>query len=161
VSQTLLDILNRDHILVNFSAADGFDALQQLTSLLVQTGHASPEYAQDAWDREETFPTGLPTLPYAVAIPHADPDHVNQTAICIGTLTKPIQFGQMGTDGSTLLDIKIIMLLAVKEKENQVEFIQQVVGLIQNQDFLEALMEQQDPSHVYQLVLLTLKKDSN
>jgi PTS system galactitol-specific IIA component len=158
MSQTLLDLLNPDHILLNYSAQDGHHALQQLNALLVSTGHTLDLYARDAWDREQTFPTGLPTLPHAVAIPHADPDHVNQTAIGIGTLVEPVQFGQMGTDGSTLLDIRIILLLAVKEKEKQVEFIQQVVTLIQNPDFLESLLEQEGPDQAFDLVRTTLDK---
>ncbi|MCE7859606.1 MAG: PTS sugar transporter subunit IIA [Chloroflexi bacterium CFX2] len=125
MQNTLTDLLRTDHILVNVNVKDAQEAIQTLTAALVETGHVSPGFAEDVWKREQTFPTGLPTQPLAVAIPHADPDHVNKSAVCIGVLNAPVLFAQMGTDGSTSLDARLIFLLAVKEREKQVEMIGQ------------------------------------
>jgi len=136
---TLIDLLKKEHILVSVEAADAQDAIKKLSASLVETGNVTQEFAGDVWVREEKFPTGLPTQPLAVAIPHADPDHVNRSAVCVGVLSSPVRFAQMGTDGSTLLEISIIFLLAIKEKEKQVEMIQQLVTLIQSPSLLDGL----------------------
>jgi len=65
------------------------------------TGYVSEEFAEDVWEREKIFPTGLPTQPFGVAIPHADPDHVKQSAVCLGILNSPVFFNQMGMESST------------------------------------------------------------
>ena len=149
---TLIDLLKKDHVLVGGEAADAYDAIGKLTAVLVNTHHVTPEFADDVWEREKTFPTGLPTQPLAVAIPHADPDHVNQSAVCIGVLNSPVQFSQMGTDGSTVLDVIIIFLLAIKEKEKQVEMIQQLMTLIQSPELLDGLSRVKSASEAMRLI---------
>jgi len=138
---TLIDLLKPEHILVGMDVSDAYSAIQELTEALVQSRHVTPEFADDVWEREQTFPTGLPTQPLAVAIPHADPDHVNRSAVCLGVTKSPVQFAQMGTDGSLILDTRIIFLLAIKEREKQVQMIQQLVNLIQNPGLLEELVK--------------------
>jgi PTS system galactitol-specific IIA component len=156
VQTTLIDLLRTEHILVNLDALDARDAILKLTAALVETGHVAPGFGEDVWKREQTFPTGLPTQPLAVAIPHADPDHVNQSAVGFGVLQSPVPFAQMGTDGSTLLDVRLIFLLAIKEREKQVEMIQQLVLLIQTGSLLEQLADANDPAEALRLILSTL-----
>jgi PTS system galactitol-specific IIA component len=149
---TLIDLLKIEHILVGVEAAEAKEAIQKLTAPLVETGYVTTEFALDVWKREETFPTGLPTQPLAVAIPHADPDHVEQSGVCVGVLKSPVRFAQMGTDGSTVLEVRIIFLLAIKEKEKQVEMIQQLVTLIQSPSLLEGLPEANDSAEAMALI---------
>ncbi|NOH02718.1 MAG: PTS sugar transporter subunit IIA [Chloroflexi bacterium] len=156
MQNTLMDLLKTDHILVNVNAKDAQEAIQALTAALVETGHVLPGFSEDVWKREQTFPTGLPTQPLAVAIPHADPDHVNKSAVCIGVLNAPVRFAQMGTDGSTLLDARLIFLLAVKEREKQVEMIGQLVKLIQTGSLLEDLAQAKDSAEALALIHKTL-----
>jgi len=156
MQNNLIDLLKAEHILVNVNAKDAQEAIQALTMALVKTEHVAPGFAEDVWKREQTFPTGLPTQPLAVAIPHTDPDHVNQSAVCIGVLSAPVRFAQMGTDGSTLLDARLIFLLAIKEREKQVEMIQQLVTLIQTGSLLEGLAQAKDSAEALTLIQKTL-----
>ena len=48
--------------------------------------------------RESVYPTGLPVGEINVAIPHTDPEHVNNAAICLGILEKPVTFNVMGME---------------------------------------------------------------
>jgi len=148
----LVDLLKPEHILVNVEATDSQEAIRKLTAALVETDHVTPEFAEDVWKREGAFPTGLPTQPLAVAIPHADPDHVNQSAVCVAMLNSPVQFSQMGTDGSTVLDVHIVFLLAIKEKEKQVETIQQLMMLIQSPELLDGLSKAKSVSEAMSLI---------
>ncbi|HLF74754.1 MAG TPA: PTS sugar transporter subunit IIA [Anaerolineales bacterium] len=153
---TLTDLLKPEHILIRVEAVNAQDAIRKLSAALVDSGHVTPEFADDVWKRELTFPTGLPTQPLAVAIPHADPDHVSRSAVCIGVLTAPLHFAQMGTNGATVLDVRLIFLLAIKEREKQVELIQQLISLIQNGSLLEGLAEAKDPAEAMALIKRTL-----
>lgn len=152
----LIELLQTEHILIQLKAGDARDAIQYLNASLVKTGHVAPEFAEDVWNRELSFPTGLPTQPLAVAIPHADPDHVDSSAVGIGVLESPVQFAQMGTDGSVLLDVRLVFLLAIKEREKQVEMIQQLVTLIQTGSLLEGLASAKTPAEALALIHKTL-----
>ena len=149
---TLIDLLKIEHILVSVEAEDAQDVIHTLTAALVASGHVKPEFGEDVWKREQTFPTGLPTQPLAVAIPHADPDNVNQSAVCIGVMESPVRFAQMGTDGSILLDARLIFLLAIKEREKQVEMIQQLVTLIQTGSLIKGLAGVKDSPEAIALI---------
>ena len=149
---TLINLLKEEHILIGVDAANAQDGIRKLTTPLVESRHVTPEFADDVWEREKTFPTGLPTQPFAVAIPHADPDHVQQSAVGVGVLMTPVQFAQMGTDGSTVLDVPIIFLLAIKEKEKQVEMIQQLMTLIQSPELLSGLSKVKNASEAMSLI---------
>ena len=153
---TLVDLLNAEHILLGARAGDAREAIHLLAAPLVRTGHVTAEFAGDVWKREQTFPTGLPTQPLPVAIPHADPTFVNRSAVCFGTLESPVRFGQMGTDGSTELDIRLVFLLAIKEKEKQVEMIKQVMTLLQTPSLLEGLARVKQVPQAYDLIRETL-----
>lgn len=155
----LVDLLRSEHILLKLSAVDPSEAIQKMTDALAKTGHVAPEYADDVMLRERTFPTGLPTQPWAVAIPHADPDHVNQSAVCIATLDTPISFGQMGTDGSLRSDVQFIFLLAIKEQEKQVEMLQQLMTLIQATSLLDELMNAERADDALELIQQSLNQE--
>lgn len=152
MQSTLLDLLKIEHIQVGVEASDARAAIRKLSVPFIETGHVTAEFAEDVWRREQTFPTGLPTQPLAVAIPHADPDHVNKSGVSIGVLKSPIRFAQMGTDGSTGLDVHVIFLLAIKEKEKQVEMIQQLMKLIQSPSLVEGLSRAGDSSDAMALI---------
>jgi PTS system galactitol-specific IIA component len=152
----LTDLINENHIILNLVAKDAIEVIDQLTIPLVKTGHVTSEFAEDVWKRELKFPTGLPTEPLAVAIPHADPDHVNQSSVCLGVLSSPVGFGQMGTDGSKKLPIKLVFLLAINEKEKQVEVISQLIQLIQAGTLLENLAKAENASDCVNLIHETL-----
>ena len=148
----LRDLVRPEHLIVNLDAQDARDALNKIVAVLVHSGHVTPEFANDVWEREQVFPTGLPTQPFASALPHADPQHVRQTAVAIAILKTPVRFGQMGTDGSVGLEVRLIILLAIREREKQVELIQQVVALLQAPGVLEQLAAVQTPTQALQVL---------
>lgn len=152
-----VDLLRPEHVLTDLHASKPKEVIRKLTRPLIRTGHVTPAFATDVWNREQEFPTGLPTEPLAIAIPHADPDHVNQSAVSIGILRSPVPFRQMGTDSSVVLRVHIVFLLAIKEREKQVEMIQQLVTVIQDQSLLEGLVAARDAQEVVDLIRRALK----
>ena len=148
----LQDLLNVDHIRIGLRAEDAEDAIRALSRLLERTGHVVDSFADEVWRREQTFPTGLPTEPFGVAIPHADPEFVRQSAIAIGTLGQPVTFSQMGADASKRLDVYVIFLLAIHESEKQVSLLQQLINTIQQPRLLQALFDCQTPEQVIEVL---------
>lgn len=128
------------------------DVIRTLAGRLVETGYVNEGFGQDVWDREQEFPTGLPTEPVGVAIPHADPDHVIKSAVCMGALTEPVSFTQMGLDASQSVEALLVFMLAIKEKEKQVVMIQQLVEMIQNPTLLTSLTAVRDADQAFKLI---------
>jgi len=149
---TLTDLLLQEHVLINLEAKDAAGVIKALVGVMSATDHVDLLYAEDVIEREKIFPTGLPTEPLQVAIPHADPDHVKKSAVGVAILNHPVEFGMMGTDGSDRVNIKIVILLAIKEQEKQVEMLQQLITVIQSGELLATLIEVQDAGQVVQLI---------
>jgi galactitol PTS system EIIA component len=157
MSYNLVDLLRVQHILIGLDASDAEDAIRKSARPLMETGFVGADFADDVWRREQSAPTGLPTEPFAVAIPHADPDHIFQTALGISVLRSPVAFHQMGADSSVLVDAHIVFLLAIKERDKQVEMIQQLVTLIQSASLLEQLASAGDVSAAMAFILAALR----
>lgn len=151
----LLDLIQPENILLNLDVTDGAGVVEALTEAMETTGFVERMYAQDVLEREKVFPTGLPTEPIAVAIPHADPDHIHRSAVGIAMLAKPVAFGLMGTDGTEEVAAQVVFLLAIKEREKQVEMLQQLIQLIQSGEVLQEMMEAATPEAVLELIRAT------
>jgi len=148
----LLDLVRPEHVLIDLKVSDAREAIQAMCDVLARSGYVQPEFAEDVWEREQEFPTGLPTSPLAVAIPHADPTHVVRTALCIGILRDPVEFAQMGSDGSVKLEVRLLFLLAIKEREKQVKMIQQLMEIIQRPNLLERLAMAREAAEVIEWI---------
>jgi len=152
MQHTLKELLRPELILLNLDASSAEEVIQQMSKTLIHMGFAAPGFFEDVWQREQKFPTGLPTQPFAIALPHADPDHIIQTALCFATVTSPVKFGQMGSNGSIKLDVYLIILLAIREREKQVELISQLVQILQSPGLLEQLYKTQSPDEFIKLI---------
>jgi PTS system galactitol-specific IIA component len=136
---TFLDLLIDEHIRIDLNVTSAEEVIQILSDVLENKGFVEHEFANDVLGREKEFPTGLPTEPIGVAIPHADPDHILKTAVAIGMLKNAVQFSQMGMEAEKRVQVHVVFLLAIKEKEKQVTMIQQLVQLIQTPELLGKL----------------------
>lgn len=77
-----------------------------------------PDFADHVLKREATYPTGLPTEPPCVAIPHTDHKYVRHNAIAVGILPEPVEFADMGGDPDPV-HVRVIFLLALSESNKQ------------------------------------------
>ena len=78
--------LNKDLIYFFNEKVDRDEAMMKLASLLKNGGFVKESFEKAVLDREKIFPTGLPTKPIGVAIPHTDAEHVNKGAMAVGIL---------------------------------------------------------------------------
>lgn len=105
---------------------------------LRKLGYVSEGYLKAILERESKYPTGLPTVPYPVAIPHTDPQHINKPFVAAVRLTKPVEFVQMGTN-DVIVETKIVFFLGLNKGEGQVELLQYLIDCCMKQDFMERL----------------------
>ena len=148
----LKDLIRKELLLLHPEVSDGETTIRRLVDSMVKAGFVDGRFADDVLLREKTFPTGLPTVPLAIAMPHADPDYVHGSAVGVAVLDSPVKFGQMGTDGSIQVEAHLVFLLAIKEREKQVTLIGELMGLVQTPSLLESLRDATGVDEVFCLL---------
>ena len=85
------------------------------------------------------MPTGLP-LGYAlnVAIPHTDPEHVLKPGIALAVLEQPVNFANM-EDPDEAVPVGFVFLLAINDKDKQIDMLQEIMDTIQSEAALASL----------------------
>jgi PTS system galactitol-specific IIA component len=126
-------------------------AILHLASLLGAAGNVKDSFGQACLEREKVFPTGLPTEPYGIAIPHTDCEHVKRGAIAVGILPESVQFQEMGCLDDTFVDAHAIVVLAISDPEAVTGVLQELALSFQNADFLTALKEARSAKTVLDL----------
>ena len=132
-------------------AADSTQVIESLGSLLFDQGFVRDTFIQAVLDREKVFATGLPTSEIQVAIPHADVEHVLRSAIAIGVLSNPVEFGEMGNPDGTV-QASIVFMLAVKQSDSLVSLLQNLVGIFQDPTILHQILEAPDRESIAALI---------
>lgn len=140
-------IISTDLILPRLEARTWQEVIQALGDKLQDYGYVKATYVPAVMEREGVFPTGLPLGDINVAIPHTDVEHVNKPAIAVATLARPVAFGNMGEPGS-LLEARIVFLLAMKEPHAQLDLLQNLVKTLQNPQVLEHMLGTSSPEEI-------------
>lgn len=121
---------------VEFGTKEG--VLKAMGTLLHEKGYVTDDFIENVLEREENFPTGLPTVPYAIAIPHTDTDKVISPKIAFATLKEPVSFSAMGNSDSQI-DVKIIFMLALNAPEKQLTTLQNLIEMVQDEQVVTKL----------------------
>ena len=143
--------IEEDLVFINLEAATKEEALQLMGARLATQEFVKEGFIVSILEREKNYPTGLPTEPFGVAIPHTDGDMVHDSKIAFASLKKPIQFLMMGT-ADKLVDVKLIFMLALKNPEDQLETLQKLMGIIQNPEMVLKLAQIKSADELNELV---------
>lgn len=139
--------LEEDLVMLDVTAKDKFDLLSQAADRLFEKGYVKSSYKDAVIAREKVFATGLPTVLGGVAIPHTDVEHVNSPAICMARLTSPVDFVIMGDDKETV-SVDFIFMLAMKEAHAQIELLQNLMGILQDEDALRFVKTEKSAARI-------------
>jgi PTS system galactitol-specific IIA component len=134
-------ILNELSVLIALDAPDARTVINLLAEKLHSQDLVAADYGLQTWEREMEHPTGLPTTPFAIAFPHADAEGVHQSALAVATLRNPIQFKNMGDPDETL-DVFLVLMLANKNPEEQIQTLRNLALLFGQPDKLVELRDQ-------------------
>ncbi|MFD9902367.1 PTS sugar transporter subunit IIA [Mesorhizobium sp. NPDC059025] len=141
MAQALIDHIDPEAILLGVSADSNEAVIRQLASRLEALGYVKPSYADAVVKREQTMPTGLPLgLAENVAVPHTDPIHVNKAGVGLAVLSKPVDFANM-EEPDEAVSVGIVFLLAINDKDKQIEMLQEIMGTIQSPEALASLKQ--------------------
>ncbi|AMS40964.1 PTS sugar transporter subunit IIA [Aminobacter sp. NyZ550] len=139
MARALMNFLDPQAIALGVEAQDNEAVIRLLAGKLEALGYVRPSYAGAVVRREATMPTGLP-LGYAlnVAIPHTDPEHVLKPGIALAVLRKPVDFANM-EDPDEAVPVGYVFLLAINDKDKQIDMLQEIMDTIQSEAALASL----------------------
>jgi PTS system galactitol-specific IIA component len=154
---TLADHIEREAIALDVEADTSAAVIRLLADRLERLGYVRPSFAAAVLERESQMPTGLPMGREAnVAVPHTDPQHVVRPGIAIATLARPVDFANM-EDPDERLPVGIVFMLALNDKDRQIEMLQQIMQIIQDDDLIDALTK----AHTNDEMLALLRGSEN
>lgn len=134
-----LSLTNEKNIFVDLEVADFPELINQIARPLIDDQDVVDEYPSQVIKREEGFPTGLPTEPIGVAIPHTDAKYVNNNRVTIATLKKPIKMEVMGGMDDEKIDVSIVFLLALGQSNKQLNILKKLMGILPEAELLERI----------------------
>lgn len=152
MDENFIKLFDRDMIRTGAQAADTEEAIRLLGGMMSSKGYVEEAYWEDVLKREETFPTGLPTQPVAIAIPHADPDRVIKSGIAIAVFEQPVKFRIMGSNDPDTLDAPVVFMLALKDFKQQTAVIRDLLTLIQSKGTIEGIYKGESADEIYELI---------
>jgi len=120
-------------VLLDLKAQNAEAAIRELAGLLLEAGYVRETFADAVVAREMDFATGLQLKLLGAAIPHTYPTHVVMTGVAAARLAHPVTFGAMGSPGQTV-SATLVLLLAVKDADSQVEMLQHIAELLRSED---------------------------
>lgn len=144
-----------DMVLFNMQAATNTEVLTQLYEHLHRKGYVKKSYLLALLERERKFPTGLSTVPFAVAIPHTDPEHVLRPCIAIAKLTHPVLFQEM-TNESNHVEVRFVFVLVMNDSEKQVGMLGVLMGIFSDGVMMERLLQADSPQAIIEVIKSSL-----
>lgn len=144
-------LFNRKLMILDIDASSAEEALAFMSKRLIEEGIVKESFTQAILDREAEFSTGLPGFGRGVAIPHADPEHVNVSALAVGILRHPVHFRMMGNHDE-LIDAEVLFMLALKESHSHMSVLQSLMDVIQNEALLTQIKEAHTQESLYELM---------
>ena len=143
-------------VLLDPECADRESVIRALAGIMTRKGLVRSTFLEAVLERERKLPTGLPSKPVGVAIPHTDPEHCVRPSLAVARLKKPVKFGLMG-DSSAQVDVWMVFLLALTSGDEHMNFLCSLTDLFQNASLMEELMAAGDSGRVAALVRQNLK----
>lgn len=148
----LTDFVNNGVVLTNLASSSKEDVFKTLHEELYKNGNVKESFYEGLVKREDVFPTGLLLTTHNVAIPHTDAEHVVNSCIAVATLKNPVVF-QCMEDKDKSIEVKVIFMLAMAEAHGHIEMLQKLIALIQNELFLENILNAKDANQIIQEII--------
>ena len=136
MDQNFINLFDERTMRVRAQAANTEEAIKLLGVIMAEAGFVEDAYWEDVYKREKTFPTGLPTQPIAIAIPHADPDRVIKSGIAVAVFDQPVKFRIMGSNAPDEIEVLVVFMLALKDFKQQTAVIRDLLNLIQSKTII-------------------------
>jgi galactitol PTS system EIIA component len=147
-----IKLFDEKMIKIGAEAANTEEAIKLVGAMMAKEGFVEEAYAEDVFKREQSFPTGLPTEPVAIAIPHADPERVIKSGIGIAVFKQPVKFRIMGSNEADELDVPVVFMLALKDFKQQTAVIRDLMLLIQSETIVPDIYKAATPKEIITVI---------
>ena len=127
------------YIVFEDSAIDKFEAIDKCAEKLQEKGITDLGFAKFCKEREQTYPTGLPTI-IPIAIPHAKYDNIKCNCICVMKLNNPVEFYRMD-DSEEIINVKMIFNLAIKDPDKHLKILQKMMSVLTEEEVINQMIE--------------------
>lgn len=148
-------MLRKELIKLNLEAENFEEALKSMAQAFVDAGVAKESYPEAIVEREKVYPTALPATAFDIAVPHTFAEHVNEPAMGIAVLKKPVEFRQMGSP-DIILHPQVLFMLAITDPEDQITLLRKIMSLIQNEESLNDIKNAQSVEELYSIAYSNL-----
>lgn len=148
-------LLHPDFVRTGVVASSATDLLRSMAEELRERGTVKDSFADALLAREEKFPTGLPTAPIGVAIPHTDVEHVNESFVSVARLDRPVAFHQMGANEQTV-EVSLVVMLALADSAAQLPMLQSLIGMFSDAATMNALVEAEGSRELHDVFAATI-----
>lgn len=138
-------------LLLQEDASEKQELLKKMATKLYDAHCVTESYMEGILEREEEYPTGLEINGIGIAIPHTDTNKVLKSQICLASLKKPIDFKDM-VDKTKKIEVNIIFMLAMKESNQQIELLQNIMKLFQNEKTVQKILNSTNEEEVLELL---------
>lgn len=136
---------------MNMSASSREEVIESLGEQLFKNGYVQDTFINAVIERERNSPTGLPTQPVGVALPHIESEYVQRTGIAVGLLANPVEFFVMGTVDKTVA-VSLVFLMAIQDPANQIHMLQGLAQLFHKPRVLEQLIKAGEPLEIVEIL---------
>ncbi len=142
----------KDLVITDLQANDYKEAILKVGELLYKGGYVKETYIEEVIKREKVYPTGLILEDMNIAMPHTTGDHVIVPAVCIAKLSNPVIFKHMG-DPDTEVKAELIFMMAIKNPDDQVETLKNVMSVFTNKEAVEEFKSAQDKEALFSVAM--------
>lgn len=139
-----------EDVLLNVDADSCEEVLHMVSSHLLGEGKVKQSYEEHLIDREREYPTGLALGDINVAIPHTDYQYANTTQLLVATLKMPVEWHNM-EDSDETIPVSTVVLSVFDKPEHQLEALQQIIGVLQNQELVARIVTSDSAQQVIEL----------
>ena len=119
-------------VVLDIDASSDEEAIDAVAAAMLREGMVKDSYPEAVKAREKVYATGLELLDMGIAIPHTDPEHVNNAALALGILKHPVEFVGMG-EPDKRIPVEIIFMLSILQPHAQLEVLQKLMQVFQTE----------------------------
>ncbi len=127
-------------LLFNEDLANRTEVFEKISAELQSKGIVKESFKDAIENREKNYPTGLAlNSGIGVAIPHTDPEHINENQVGFMSLKNPVKFRQMGSE-TEVVPVKLVFVLCLKEAHKQLTMLQELMELFGDNEIIKEFL---------------------
>lgn len=138
LAQQEVDYLSSDLIFLDRNYVDTRAFFAATSAVLQRQGYVRDTFLPAITQREVDYPTALPVVPFAVALPHTDPEHIIRPFISVTRLARPVAWREMGNPDE-VLQAKLVFVLGFVDHRSHLQVLQALMESLTDEAFLRHL----------------------